>query len=213
MVSLTIQHVSDPTVAGARLDCTPLPVDFSPEGGAHSTMCTAFGTQVARQRGPVSAMAMLVWSATGMVLAYWLPLRLNERALPLLDSFSCGLLFHTSDDTRRLLRRREAVLTTATLVWCAKGLVLAYRLPPGALAEHSAPVILLWLQRMALVERTAMSTLFFQVRWHILRHQLTLGVLCSGHRAVAAAHGACRVHGHVGHLLPVASDVEDLLGG
>ena len=88
------------------------------------------------------------------------------------------LLFHTTDDTRRLLRRREAVLTTATLVWCAKGLVLAYRLPPGALAEHSAPVILLWLQRMALVERTAMSTLFFQVRWHALRHQSNIwGVL------------------------------------
>ena len=65
---------------------------------------------------------------------------------------------------RRLARRREAALTCVTAVWCLLGLRLAWRLAPGQLAAHAGRSIVLPLERMALAERLAMATLFFQVR-------------------------------------------------
>ncbi|KAK9822179.1 hypothetical protein WJX81_007092 [Elliptochloris bilobata] len=67
-----------------------------------------------------------------------------------------------------LARRREAALTCATIVWCMRGLVLAWRLAPGSLAAPAEGSILVALERMALVERLAMSAVFFQVRFRAL---------------------------------------------
>ena len=65
---------------------------------------------------------------------------------------------------RRLARRRESALTCATALWCLQGIELAWRLAPGQLAAHAERPIVLPLERMALVERLAMASLFFQVR-------------------------------------------------
>ena len=49
-------------------------------------------------------------------------------------------------------------------LWCLQGVELAWRLAPGQLAVHAERSIVLPLERMALVERLAMASLFFQVR-------------------------------------------------
>lgn len=64
----------------------------------------------------------------------------------------------------RLVRRREALLTAATLAWCAQGLALARTLAPSALAAQPGAATLMWAQRLALVERLAMAAVFFQAR-------------------------------------------------
>lgn len=60
----------------------------------------------------------------------------------------------------RLARRREAALTCVTALWCLQGVELAWRLAPGQLAVHAERSIVLPLERMALVERLAMASLF-----------------------------------------------------